>query len=82
MSGIHVDGTELAALPGATLSSVLVAAGQWILRRHELTGAPRGPFCGMGVCLECTVTVDGVVGVRACLTRARDGMTVSTGMPT
>jgi hypothetical protein len=42
--------------------------------------APRGLFCGMGVCFDCLVTVDGRSGVRACITAASEGMTVETGL--
>ncbi len=41
-------------------------------------GTPRTPFCGMGVCGECRVTVDGEPAVLACLTACRDGLVVST----
>jgi predicted molibdopterin-dependent oxidoreductase YjgC len=75
---IVVDGAALTAPPGATLTAALIAAGRWALRVHPLTGEPRGPLCGMGVCLECEVTVDGRPGTRACLTRIADGMRVRT----
>ncbi len=78
---ILVDGTAVAAPRSATLTAVLVAAGRWTLRAHPLTGEPRGPLCGMGVCLECEVTVDGQPGTRACLTRITDGMRVQTTGP-
>ena len=44
-------------------------------------GTARGGFCGMGVCLECRVTVDGRPGTRACMTEVRDGMEVATDAP-
>jgi predicted molibdopterin-dependent oxidoreductase YjgC len=75
---ITVDGTVLSAPRGATLTAALIAAGRLTLRAHPLTGEPRGPLCGMGVCLECEVTVDGRPGTRACLTRITDGMRVRT----
>ena len=75
---IEVDGTALEATGGMMLTAVLIAAGRWVLRAHPLTGAPRGPLCGMGVCLECEVTVDGRPGTRACLTPVSDGMRVAT----
>ena len=53
--------------------------GVAVLRSHPVTGTPRGPLCGMGVCLECDVTVDGRTGTRACLTRVSDGMRIQTG---
>jgi hypothetical protein len=78
---IVVDGTAVAAPWGGTLTAALVAAGYWTLRTHPLTGEPRGPLCGMGVCLECEVSVNGQPGIRACLTRITDGMRVQTGRP-
>ncbi len=73
---IDVDGRRIAALDGQLLTSVLVGAGRWIFRTHLVSGEPRGPFCGMGSCFECELTVDGRRGVRACLVRVHDGMTV------
>jgi D-hydroxyproline dehydrogenase subunit gamma len=42
-------------------------------------GARRGPLCGMGICFECRVTIDGVRNERSCMVPARDGMEVVTG---
>ncbi len=44
--------------------------------RQARSGAPRGPFCGMGVCFDCLVTVDGRPSQRACLTKVEAGMDV------
>ena len=76
---IEVDGETVSAPRGAMLTAALIAAGRWVLRAHPVTGTPRGPLCGMGVCLECEVTVDGRPATRACLTRVTDGMRVWTG---
>jgi len=46
--------------------------------RRAVNGAPRAPLCGMGVCFECRVSVDGVAHVRACLTPVSEGMQVIT----
>jgi hypothetical protein len=73
---LTVDGREIPALEGQLLGGVLVGAGLWSLRRNLVSGEPRGPFCGMGVCAECELTVDDSVGVRACQVRCHDGMTV------
>ena len=72
---IYFDDREIAALPGETVAAALAAAGIIALRQAR-SGAPRGPFCGMGVCFDCLVTVDGQPSQRACLTRAVDGMDV------
>jgi predicted molibdopterin-dependent oxidoreductase YjgC len=64
---------------GMTLSAVLVGAGVRAVGVNAVSGEPRGPFCGMGVCFECEVTVDERI-VRACLTPVTDGMVVATGV--
>ena len=65
-----VDGYE-----GESLAAALTAAGIMELRRTR-TGAPRGIFCGMGVCFDCLVVVDGRPGQRACLTKVEAGLRV------
>jgi len=72
---IQVDGLSLPARRGQTVAAVLIASGQLVLRRTA-RGAPRGVFCGMGVCYDCVVTIDGVPDQRACMTPARPGMSV------
>jgi aerobic-type carbon monoxide dehydrogenase small subunit (CoxS/CutS family) len=44
--------------------------------RHTPGGAPRGVFCGMGVCFDCLVVVDGVPNTRACMTPVAEGMRI------
>ncbi len=74
---IQVDGESLPARRGQTVAAVLTGAGRLVLRRTA-SGAPRGVFCGMGVCYDCVVTIDGVPDQRACMTPARPGMWVQT----
>jgi len=45
---------------------------------HGVSGRARAPLCGMGVCFECRVRIDGADQQRACMTIARDGMRVQT----
>ncbi|WP_308493783.1 (2Fe-2S)-binding protein [Microbacterium terrisoli] len=68
---IRVDGEELHGRDGQTIAGVLLASGQRSWR--TAAGAPRGVFCGIGVCQDCLVTVNGVAGVRACQRTAVDG---------
>ncbi|WP_349963203.1 (2Fe-2S)-binding protein [Rhizobium sp. ZPR3] len=70
------DGTEMQAQRGDMLATALLAAGVAHVRRSVVSGAPRAPFCLMGVCFECLVTVDGVQNRQACLVEVEDGMTV------
>jgi len=76
---IDVDGEAVPACDGQTVAAALLASGRTVFRRTA-TGAPRGVFCGMGVCFDCLVTVDGQADRRACITPARPGMRVRLGM--
>ncbi|WP_329140144.1 (2Fe-2S)-binding protein [Streptomyces sp. NBC_01476] len=75
--GITVDGVPLSGVAGQSLAGVMLAAGRTSWRTGR-SGAPRGVFCGIGVCFDCLVTVNGERDVRACLRRARDGDAVLT----
>jgi predicted molibdopterin-dependent oxidoreductase YjgC len=77
---IHVDGREVAAAPGISVAAALLAAGHATLRHSPTAGTPRGAFCLMGVCQECTVLIDGRAE-RACMTAVRDGLTVTLRGP-
>jgi D-hydroxyproline dehydrogenase subunit gamma len=72
-----IDGRELEAQAGVMLAAALMNAGVATFRR-SVSGAPRGPLCGMGSCHECRVTVDGVAHVRSCIEPVRAGMRVAT----
>lgn len=75
---IFVDGERLQVHPGETVAGALLAAGRRAWRRTRNQGAPRGLFCGMGVCFDCLVQVDGEPYVRACMTLVAEGMEVET----
>ena len=73
---MQVDGQAVDVPDGA---NVAAAVARVTCRfRRSCGGAPRAPLCGMGVCFECRVTVDGEAHVLACLTLAREGMRVAT----
>jgi len=75
---INVDGMPIDAYEGETIASALLSAGIRTFRLSPKQRTPRGVFCGMGVCYDCLVTVDGMHAVRACLTPVADGMQVET----
>ncbi|MER6333284.1 (2Fe-2S)-binding protein [Streptomyces sp. NPDC001034] len=79
MSEIVIDGEPLPFVEGQTLAAALVAAGRIAWRTTRVRHRPRGVFCGIGVCFDCLVRIDGVGGQRACLVQAAEGMTVTTG---
>ncbi|MFO0995868.1 MAG: FAD-dependent oxidoreductase [Alphaproteobacteria bacterium] len=72
---ITFDGVPLDAYPGEVVGAALSAAGHLPLRQTQ-TGEARGLFCGMGVCSECLVRIDGEPNQRACMTRIRAGMAI------
>lgn len=72
------DGEAVSALPGQTVAAALWASGRLAWRRTRVGGSPRGAFCGMGVCFDCLVVVDGRPNARACLLPARPGALIST----
>jgi predicted molibdopterin-dependent oxidoreductase YjgC len=78
---ILVDGEPVAAYEGETVATALLAAGRVALRLTPRKGQPRGLLCGMGVCFDCLVDVDGWPNVRSCVTPARPGMRVTTPGP-
>jgi len=77
---ITVDGRPVPARAGDTVAAALLAAGIDHCRTTPVTGAPRAPYCLMGVCFDCLVTVDGVGSRQACLVPVRDGMAIETQM--
>ncbi|MGO4689888.1 (2Fe-2S)-binding protein [Glaciibacter sp. 2TAF33] len=75
---ITVDGETTAGVLGQSLAGVILATGTLGFRRTSLEGRPRGVFCGIGVCYDCLVEVNGQRDVRACQRRASDGDVVRT----
>lgn len=70
------EGREMSARAGETIAAALIADGETTTRQSVVTGAPRGPFCMMGVCFECLVEIDGVPNRQACMIEVRPGMNV------
>lgn len=74
---ISIDGTPIVVPDGMPIGAALHSR-RAALRRTGRRGEPRGLFCGMGLCFDCLVTVDGRPDIRACITPAADGMRVET----
>jgi len=71
------EGRALAGRTGDSVAAALLAAGIDTFRHSAVSGAPRGPFCMMGVCFECLVVIDGVGNRQACLVPLAAGMTIA-----
>ena len=70
---ITVDGKTAAGVTGQSLAGVIMASGTLGFRQTSVGGRPRGVFCGIGVCFDCLVEVNGQRDVRACQRRATQG---------
>jgi predicted molibdopterin-dependent oxidoreductase YjgC len=75
---LSVDGEPVTASSGDSVAAALLAAGILACRTTPVSGAPRAPYCMMGVCFDCLVTIDGIGSRQACLARVRDGMRIET----
>ena len=73
---INVNGKPLHVAAGTTLAAAMLMAGEPC--RRSITGQPRAPLCGMGICMECRVTVNGVPHQRSCQILCAAGMEVVT----
>src|SRR5271165_1807518 len=65
---VTFEGQTITARRGESLAAALIAAGVRSFRTTR-TGHERGLFCGMGVCQECLVEIDGQPNQRACMTK-------------
>ena len=74
---ITVDGIAASGVAGQSLAGVILASGTLGFRRTSAQGRPRGVLCGIGVCYDCLVEVNGLRDVRACQRRAGDGDVVT-----
>jgi sarcosine oxidase subunit alpha len=74
---IRIDGRTVTVAEGVSVAAALVVSGITCFRR-SVTGQPRGPLCGMGICFECRATIDGVPQRRTCQLIVRQGMEITT----
>jgi predicted molibdopterin-dependent oxidoreductase YjgC len=72
-----VNGTTVTMAEGSMVAAAVLKSGATAFRR-SVSGEARGPLCGMGICFECRVTIDGEPHARSCQTLCQDGMDVRT----
>jgi D-hydroxyproline dehydrogenase subunit gamma len=74
---VLVNGKEVGAWNGETVASVMLRVpGSG--RRSAISGAPRLPYCQMGVCFECLAIIDGVASIQGCMVPVRAGMRIES----
>ena len=74
---ITINGKPFRAPQGCTAAAAVLLAGVSSTRATPVTGAPRAPYCMMGVCFECLMEIDGVANQQACLVPITDGMRIN-----
>ena len=77
MPKLSVNGRSVEVPSGAMVSAAVALAGGSCFRR-SVTGEPRAPLCGMGICFECRVTIDGRPHAKSCQIPCEEGMEVRT----
>ena len=74
---VYVNGTRVSVANGITVAAALLNVGEASFR-SSISNEARGPVCGMGICYECRVTIDGVAHQRACLRLVAGEMRIET----
>ena len=73
---LEVNGRQISVPYGTTVAVAVMVAGQPC--RTSVSGEARAPLCGMGICFECRVTINGIPHCRSCQIRCEPGMKVSS----
>lgn len=74
---VQVNGKQVSVAAGTIVAAAVAIHGDTRFRR-SVVGTPRGPLCGMGICMECRVTIDGRKHCRSCQILCEPGMEIRT----
>jgi len=77
LKSIRINNSQIDVADGTTVAAAIANSGINTFRR-SITGEARGPLCGMGICFECRVTIDGVRHQRSCTVIVANGMEIVT----
>jgi len=78
---VHVNGQPVTVRAGTVVAAAIAMAGETQFRLSVLR-QPRGPLCGMGICMECRATINGRPFCRTCLIPCEGNMKIETGRET
>ncbi len=73
---VEVEGRPVQAPEGVSAAAAVLLAGFAAIRETPVGGAPRGPYCLMGVCFDCLAEIDGVANRQSCMVTVQPGMTI------
>ena len=74
---VTLNGKTFQVKPGVTVAAAMLAAGEPVFRA-SVSNQPRGPLCGMGVCMECRVRIDGQAHQKSCQLLCAEGMVIES----
>lgn len=74
---LYIEDQTIQVPAGDTVAAAILSAGLLPSRATPISNSQRAPYCLMGVCFECLVTIDGKENSQACMTQVQDGMRVS-----
>ena len=75
---VTIDDQKVTLRAGISVAAAIAIGGK-LVTRTSVTGQARAPVCGMGICMECRVNIDGQAHQLACQTVCLDGMRINTG---
>lgn len=75
---VVINGQSVQVPKGETVAAAVLSCGLDHVRTTPVSGAPRAPFCLMGVCYDCLMVIDGRPNQRACMTQVREGMRIES----
>jgi len=73
---VTVEGREVRVPEGASAAAAVLLAGVDAIRQTGVTGAPRAPYCLMGVCFDCLAEIDGQPNRQSCMVTVAPGMVI------
>ncbi len=74
---VRINGRAAHVEAGTTVAAAVLNTGESVFR-SSVGGEGRAPLCGMGICFECRVTIDGVAHQRSCQILCKPGMEIVT----
>jgi hypothetical protein len=73
---VVISGAEVKVPHTFSAAAAVLAYGGGVARTTVVTGAPRAPYCLMGVCFDCLMEIDGVPNQQGCLVQVSEGMRI------
>ncbi len=72
------NGVAVQCEVGQSIAAAVIDSGTLALRKTRFGDEPRSIFCGIGICFDCVVVIDGVANQRSCLIEAKADMNIES----